>query len=106
VRRVGAILDAALGQRIRVFRLFGQAGDLGRCRGSVAQLQVIDQAIPALRHGAAGVVLVAWASQIAQAIGKAVRDALASKHIKSLAAGKMGMGTREVGDLIAKLVSS
>jgi len=25
--------------------------------------------------------------------------------IKSLAAGKMGMGTREVGDLIAKLVS-
>jgi len=26
-------------------------------------------------------------------------------QIKSLAAGKMGMGTREVGDLIAKLVS-
>jgi len=25
--------------------------------------------------------------------------------IKSLAAGKMGMGTRQVGDLIAKLVS-
>jgi hypothetical protein len=26
-------------------------------------------------------------------------------QIKSLAAGKMGMGTREVGDLIAKMVS-
>ena len=43
--------------------------------------------------------------QIAQAIDKAVHDALASKQIKSLAAGKMGMGTREVGDLIAKMVS-
>jgi hypothetical protein len=43
--------------------------------------------------------------KIAQAIDKAVHDALASKQIKSLAAGKMGMGTREVGDLIAKLVS-
>jgi hypothetical protein len=42
---------------------------------------------------------------IAQAIDKAVHDALAAKQIKSLAAGKMGMGTREVGDLIAKMVS-
>ena len=42
---------------------------------------------------------------IAQAIDKAVHDALASKQIKSLTAGKMGLGTREVGDLIAKLVS-
>ncbi len=41
----------------------------------------------------------------AAAIDKAVHDALASKQIKSLAAGKMGMGTREVGDLIAKMVS-
>jgi hypothetical protein len=30
---------------------------------------------------------------------------LASGQIKSLAAGKMGMGTREVGDLIGKMVS-
>ena len=36
---------------------------------------------------------------------KAVHDALASGKIKSLSAGKMGMGTREVGDMIAKLVS-
>jgi 3-isopropylmalate dehydrogenase len=42
---------------------------------------------------------------IAAAIDKAITDALASKQIKSLTAGKMGMGTREVGDLIAKLVS-
>ena len=44
-------------------------------------------------------------SKAAAAIDKAVHDALDSKQIKSLAAGKMGMGTREVGDLIAKLVS-
>ena len=43
--------------------------------------------------------------KIAQAIDKAVHEALASKQIKSLTAGKMGMGTREVGDLIAKLAS-
>jgi 3-isopropylmalate dehydrogenase len=42
---------------------------------------------------------------VAAAIDKAITDALASKQIKSLTAGKMGMGTREVGDLIAKLVS-
>src|ERR1035437_2362949 len=42
---------------------------------------------------------------IAQAIDKAIHDALASGKIKSLSAGKMGMGTREVGDMIAKLVS-
>ena len=38
-------------------------------------------------------------------IDKAVHEALATKQIKSLAAGKMGMGTTQVGDLIAKLVS-
>jgi hypothetical protein len=43
--------------------------------------------------------------KIAEAIDKAVHEALASKQIKSLVAGKMGMGTREVGDLIAKMVS-
>jgi 3-isopropylmalate dehydrogenase len=40
----------------------------------------------------------------AKAIDTAVHTALASGKIKSLAAGKMGMGTREVGDLIASLV--
>ena len=44
-------------------------------------------------------------SKVAQAIDKAVHQALDSKQIKSLAAGKMGMGTTQVGDFIAKLVS-
>jgi hypothetical protein len=30
---------------------------------------------------------------------------LASGKIKSLSAGRMGMGTREVGDFVAKMVS-
>jgi 3-isopropylmalate dehydrogenase len=42
---------------------------------------------------------------ISKAVDKAVHDALASGKIKSLSARKMGMGTRGVGDLIAKLVS-
>jgi 3-isopropylmalate dehydrogenase len=42
---------------------------------------------------------------IARSVDKAIRDVLASGQIKSLAAGCMGMGTREVGDLIAKMVS-
>jgi 3-isopropylmalate dehydrogenase len=40
----------------------------------------------------------------AAAVDRAVHDALASGKIKSLAAGRMGMGTREVGDLVASLV--
>ena len=42
---------------------------------------------------------------IGKAIDQAITDALTSGRIKSLTAGKMGMGTREVGDLVAKLVS-
>jgi 3-isopropylmalate dehydrogenase len=38
------------------------------------------------------------------AVDKAVHDALASGKIKSLSAGKMGMGTTQVGDLVALLV--
>ena len=41
----------------------------------------------------------------ARAIEAAVME-VTEKHIKSLAAGKMGMGTKEVGDLTAKLASS
>ncbi|MEZ4600487.1 MAG: 3-isopropylmalate dehydrogenase [Syntrophotaleaceae bacterium] len=40
----------------------------------------------------------------AKAIDKAVNDALASGRIKSLSAGKMGMGTTEIGDYVASLV--
>jgi len=32
----------------------------------------------------------------------AIHDAFASGKIKSLSAGKMGMGTREVGDFVAQ----
>jgi 3-isopropylmalate dehydrogenase len=42
-------------------------------------------------------------SKAAARVENAVFKALASGKIKSLSAGKMGMGTREVGDLIAKL---
>ncbi len=40
----------------------------------------------------------------ANAVDKAVHDALASGKIKSLSAGRMGMGTTEVGDFVASLV--
>jgi 3-isopropylmalate dehydrogenase len=43
-------------------------------------------------------------SNAAAAIDAAVTSALASGKIKSLSAGKMGMGTKEVGDLIASMV--
>ena len=42
--------------------------------------------------------------KMAAAMDKAVYDALDSGKIKSLSAGKMGMGTTEVGDLVAGLV--
>jgi 3-isopropylmalate dehydrogenase len=38
----------------------------------------------------------------ARAIDQSVSNSLASGKIRSLAAGRMGMGTREVGDLVAK----
>ncbi len=41
----------------------------------------------------------------AKAIDKAVYNALASGKIKDMGAGKMGMGTTEVGDYVASLVS-
>ncbi|NLL13000.1 MAG: 3-isopropylmalate dehydrogenase [Fibrobacter sp.] len=44
-------------------------------------------------------------NEAAAAIDKAVYSALASGKIKSLAAGKMGMSTTEVGDLIASSVA-
>jgi len=44
-------------------------------------------------------------NEAAASIDKAVYSALASGKIKSLAAGKMGMGTTEVGDLIASSVA-
>lgn len=43
-------------------------------------------------------------TEAAGAIDKAVSDTLASGNIKSLAAGKMGMGTTQVGDLVASKI--
>lgn len=43
-------------------------------------------------------------AKAAAAIDAAVNSALATGKIKSLSAGKMGMGTKEVGDLIATMV--
>jgi len=43
-------------------------------------------------------------TEAAQAVDKAVTAALNSGKIQSLAAGRMGMGTSEVGDLVASLV--
>jgi 3-isopropylmalate dehydrogenase len=39
-----------------------------------------------------------------QAVENAVHSALSSGKIKSLAAGKMGLSTTEMGDLIASLI--
>ena len=41
---------------------------------------------------------------VAIAVDRAVTSALNGGKIKSLAAGRMGLGTAEVGDLIASLV--
>lgn len=55
---------------------------------------------------AGGMLLEALGEEAAAArIDKAVNDALASRRIKDLAAGRMGMGTTEVGDLVASLAS-
>ncbi len=54
---------------------------------------------------AGGMLLETLGEQAAgQDVEQAVIEALSSGKIKSLAAGKMGMGTSEVGDLIASLV--
>jgi 3-isopropylmalate dehydrogenase len=40
----------------------------------------------------------------AAAVDRAIHDALSSGRIKSLSAGRMGMGTKEVGDFVASLI--
>jgi 3-isopropylmalate dehydrogenase len=61
---------------------------------------------PIAAIGAAGMMMdVLGETATAQRIEGAIMQALAGGEIKSLSAGKMGMGTRECGDLIAKLAS-
>ena len=60
---------------------------------------------PLAAIAAAGMMLETLGETAAgNAIERAIHDSLASGKIKSLAAGKMGMGTTEVGDFVASLV--
>jgi 3-isopropylmalate dehydrogenase len=60
---------------------------------------------PLAAIAAAGMMLETLGEEAAgKAIERAVHDSLASGTIKSLAAGKMGMGTREMGDFVASFV--
>jgi len=60
---------------------------------------------PLAAISAAGMMLDSLGEEkAARAIDKAVSDVLASGRIKSLAAGRMGMSTSEVGDFVASLV--
>lgn len=60
---------------------------------------------PLAAIGAAGMMLDTLGErEAAVAVDKAIHDALSSGKIKSLAAGRMGMGTREIGDFVASLV--
>jgi 3-isopropylmalate dehydrogenase len=60
---------------------------------------------PLAAIAAAGMMLeTIGEEQAGKAIDRAIHDALASGKIKSLAAGKMGMGTREIGDFVASFV--
>jgi 3-isopropylmalate dehydrogenase len=58
---------------------------------------------PLAAIGAAGMMLdTLGESAAANAVDQAITKSLMSGKIKSLAAGKMGMGTKEVGDFVAK----
>jgi 3-isopropylmalate dehydrogenase len=60
---------------------------------------------PLAAIAAAGMMLETIGEEKAgKAIDRAIHDALASGKITSLAAGKMGMGTREMGDFVASFV--
>ena len=60
---------------------------------------------PLAAIAAAGMMLETLGEEAAgKAIERAVHDSLASGKVKSLAAGKMGMGTRELGDFVASMV--
>jgi 3-isopropylmalate dehydrogenase len=60
---------------------------------------------PLAAIAAAGMMLETLGEAAAgAAVERAVHDALASGKIKSLAAGKMGMSTTEMGDFVASLV--
>jgi len=60
---------------------------------------------PLAAIGAAGMMLdTLGETEAAKAVDNAISKALGSGKIKSLAAGKMGMTTSEVGDFVASLI--
>jgi len=60
---------------------------------------------PLAAIGAAGMMLdTLGETEAAKAVDNAISKALGSGRIKSLAAGKMGMTTSEVGDFVASLI--
>ena len=74
--------------------------------GSAPKYTGMNVVCPIAAIGAAGMMMEAIGeAATAQRIEGAVEKALASGEIKSLSAGKMGRGTREVGDFIAKLAA-
>ncbi len=74
--------------------------------GSAPKYTGMNVVCPIAAIGAAGMMMEAIGeAATGRRIEDAVEKALASGEIKSLSAGKMGMGTREVGDFIAKLAA-
>jgi len=74
--------------------------------GSAPKYTGKNVACPLATISASGMMLeILGEEKAASAIEKAIMKATGENHIKSLEAGKMGMGTSEVGDLIAKLLT-
>jgi 3-isopropylmalate dehydrogenase len=73
--------------------------------GSAPKYRDTNQANPLAAICAAGMMLEHLGEkEAAKLIDNAIASALASGKIKDLAAGKMGMNTTEVGDLVASLI--
>ena len=75
--------------------------------GSAPKYTGLNAVCPIAAIGAAQMMMETLGeTATAELIERAVMKALASGEIKSLSAGKMGMGTREVGDYVARLASA
>ena len=74
--------------------------------GSAPKYTGLNVVCPIAAIGAAQMMLeLLGETESASRIEQAIMKSLSTGQVKSLSAGKMGMGTREVGDLIAKLAS-
>ena len=73
--------------------------------GSAPKYRDTNQANPLAAICAVGMMLDHLGEkEAAKLVDNAIASALSSGKIKDLAAGKMGMGTKEVGDLVASLI--